>query len=161
MPETQYFDGGLLTYVRGDATNPPGPGEKLIVHVCNDIGAWGAGFVLDLSRRWPQLEGAYRTWHHKGLQLGNVQFVRVELDLAVANLIGQCGIRSANNPHPLDYGALEKGLVTVAEWALEHGATIHMPRIGCGLAGGSWDRVEALVMTCLCGRGLGVTVYDL
>ncbi|WP_435642688.1 hypothetical protein ACR9VJ_06005 [Streptomyces sp. H49] len=35
-----------------------------------------------------------------------------------------------------------------------------MPRIGCGLAGGKWSRVEPLVTERLVGRGISVTVYD-
>ncbi|MEV6001124.1 Appr-1-p processing protein, partial [Streptomyces griseomycini] len=27
-------------------------GVKVIAHVCNDIGGWGKGFVLAVSRRW-------------------------------------------------------------------------------------------------------------
>ena len=35
-----------------------------------------------------------------------------------------------------------------------------MPRIGCGLAGGRWEKVEPLVRTRLSDRGISVTVYD-
>ena len=35
-----------------------------------------------------------------------------------------------------------------------------VPRIGCGLAGGKWSRVEPLVRERLAGRGIAVTVYD-
>jgi hypothetical protein len=35
-----------------------------------------------------------------------------------------------------------------------------MPRIGCGLAGGEWSKVEPLIEEHLCGAGLAVTVYD-
>ena len=52
-----------ITFVRGDATTPSGKGPKIIAHVCNDIGGWGKGFVLALSRRWPEPERAYRAWH--------------------------------------------------------------------------------------------------
>ncbi|MFJ6385555.1 hypothetical protein ACIQI7_36810, partial [Kitasatospora sp. NPDC092039] len=51
---------GEITYVRGDATTPQGKGVKVIAHVCNDLGGWGKGFVLALSRRWPEPEAAYR-----------------------------------------------------------------------------------------------------
>ncbi|MEU2680946.1 hypothetical protein ABZ638_29070 [Streptomyces sp. NPDC007107] len=40
------------------------------------------------------------------------------------------------------------------------GASVHMPRIGCGLAGGTWARVEPLVTGRLVARGIEVTVYD-
>jgi hypothetical protein len=36
-----------------------------------------------------------------------------------------------------------------------------MPRIGCGLAGGTWDRIEPLIHERLLSAGLHVTVYDL
>ncbi|RAJ47078.1 hypothetical protein K353_00279 [Kitasatospora sp. SolWspMP-SS2h] len=41
------------------------------------------------------------------------------------------------------------------------GASVHMPRIGCGLAGGRWERIEPLVTDRLTARGVPVTVYDL
>jgi len=36
----------MITYLVGDATQPQGEGVKVIAHICNDIGAWGAGFVI-------------------------------------------------------------------------------------------------------------------
>jgi hypothetical protein len=52
-----------ITYIRGDATVPSVKGVKVIAHVCNDIGGWRKGFVLGVSRRWPEPEAAYRAWH--------------------------------------------------------------------------------------------------
>jgi len=49
-----------IEYVKGDATAPTGDGQKIIVHVCNDLGKWGKGFVLAISRRWKTPEKAYR-----------------------------------------------------------------------------------------------------
>lgn len=36
-----------------------------------------------------------------------------------------------------------------------------MPRIGAGLAGGSWDQIEPLILNHLTERGIPVTIYDL
>jgi hypothetical protein len=47
----------------GDATKPEGAGVKIIAHVCNDIGAWGRGFVLALSKLSPAPERAFREWY--------------------------------------------------------------------------------------------------
>ena len=41
-----------IQYRTGDATRPEGDGPKIIAHICNDVGAWGKGFVLALSKRW-------------------------------------------------------------------------------------------------------------
>jgi hypothetical protein len=38
---------------------------------------------------------------------------------------------------------------------------VHMPRIGCGLAGGQWEEIEPIIETTLGAKGVAVTVYDL
>ena len=35
-----------------------------------------------------------------------------------------------------------------------------MPRIGCGLAGGKWERIEPIITQNLSRKGLEVYVYD-
>lgn len=153
-----------IYYLRGDATAPEGEGPKVIVHVCNDLGAWGKGFVLALSARWPQPEAAYRRWAQERqprFALGEVQFVEVAPQLWVANLIGQAGIRRQGSRPPVRYNAIREGLNTVATFALEQKASLHMPRIACGLAGGRWEEVEPLLRETLLAAGLRVTVYDL
>jgi len=87
-----------INYTVGDATNPQIPGNKIIAHICNDIGAWGKGFVLAVSKLSPAPERAYRDWY-KGREqndfvLGAVQFVRLSPEISVANMIGQHGIRT-------------------------------------------------------------------
>ena len=52
----------MLRYVTGDATQPMGSGPRMLVHVCNDIGAWGRGFVLALFKRTKRPEQAYKAW---------------------------------------------------------------------------------------------------
>jgi O-acetyl-ADP-ribose deacetylase (regulator of RNase III) len=153
-----------ITYVRGDATTPPGKGVKLIAHVCNDIGGWGKGFVLALSNRWPEPEAAYRRWHREragnDFALGATQFVQVDRYVWVANMIGQRGTKTGSKGVPVRYEAIDTALTPLADKALELGASVHMPRIGCGLAGGKWSRVEPLITERLIERGIKVTVYD-
>ncbi|MFE4395206.1 MULTISPECIES: macro domain-containing protein [Streptomycetaceae] len=154
-----------ITYVRGDATTPHGKGVKVIAHVCNDLGGWGKGFVLALSRRWPEPEAAYRRWHREratnDFGLGAVQLVQVDPHVWVANLVGQRGIRTGRSTGvPVRYEAIDTGLDALGGHALRLGASVHMPRIGCGLAGGRWERVEPLVTARLTDRGVPVTVYD-
>jgi O-acetyl-ADP-ribose deacetylase (regulator of RNase III) len=153
-----------ITYIRGDATAPSGKGVKLIAHVCNDLGGWGKGFVLALSRRWPEPEKAYRVWHRDRAKndfgLGAIQLVRVERYLWVANMIGQRGTRTGSKGVPVRYEAIDTALGRLADEATGLGASVHMPRIGCGLAGGKWSRVEPLIKERLVGRGVAVTVYD-
>jgi len=149
-----------IRYVTGDATCPIGTGNKIVAHVCNDIGAWGAGFVLAVSRRWPLAREAYLAQKQDhGLVLGTVGIVKVEDAIWVANMIAQHGIRSQRSTPPIRYDALKKCLAGVASHAREFHATVHMPRIGCGLAGGRWEMIEPLI----CGElaRIEVFVYDL
>ncbi|MFR9246851.1 MAG: hypothetical protein ACLVLB_15195 [Bacteroides thetaiotaomicron] len=69
-----------ILYIKGDATAPIGSGVKVITHICNDIGGWGKGFVLALSKKWKMPEEAYRQWYksQEEFTLGAVQFVNVE-----------------------------------------------------------------------------------
>ncbi|GAO41407.1 macro domain-containing protein [Flavihumibacter petaseus] len=152
-----------LSYLKGDATNPLNSGNKIIVHVCNDIGGWGKGFVMAISKRWKEPEAQYREWHRTGenFVLGQVQFVQVEDDLWVANIIGQHKIKSdENGDPPIRYEAIASGLEKVSEFAVDKAASVHMPRIGCGLAGGTWDRIEPIIEATLMKNNLDVYVYD-
>jgi len=159
-----------VKYMIGDATAPVGPGNKIICHVCNDIGVWGKGFVLALSKRCPQPEAAYRQWHKdrgsNNFGLGAVQWVEVTPEIRVANLIGQHGIKHGSTGNqdrqpPIRYEAIEAGLTLVAQTAMEKQASVHMPRIGCGLAGGTWDQIEPILRRTLLAKDVQVFVYDL
>lgn len=170
-----------IRYVQGDATRPQGAGAKIIAHCCNTTGVWGRGFVLALSRQWSLPERAYRSWHrrgdtttiinHKGntitvpmnFALGEVQLVTVEHNhLYVANLIGQEGIRADKRGRPpVRYEAIRQGLKNLAFYATALEASVHMPRIGAGLAGGRWDEIARIIADELTSRGVAVTVYDL
>ena len=147
----------LINYVVGDATAPEGEGKKIICHICNDLGAWGAGFVLALSKKWTYPEQFYRA--RQKFPLGSADVLQVEEDVYVANMIAQHGVKSsADNTPPIRYLALTEALYKVNTIAEEMGATLHMPRIGCGLAGGEWEVVEAVIKKTVT---VDVTVYDL
>jgi len=153
-----------ITYRKGDATAPVADGIKIICHVCNDVGGWGKGFVLALTKRWPEPEAQYRAWHQQGeaagFRLGAIQLVEVAPALLVANMVAQRGVRPVGGVPPLRYDALRECLAALAERAASLGASIHMPRIGCGLAGGTWPEVEALIAATLVAASVPVYVYD-
>jgi len=168
----------MINYLTGDATNPQGNGNKLIPHIVNDKGGWGAGFVLALSRKWTQPEKEYRKWFRFGhgdgnpkFELGNVQFVSVEKDIIVANMIAQTlgyTIEECVDPvtymtanisvPPIRYDALKKCLEKVNSMAISMNATIHAPRFGSQLAGGSWSEIEKIINEIIT---VDVYIYDL
>lgn len=152
-----------INYIKGDATAPVSENSKIIVHICNDIGGWGKGFVMAISKKWKLPEIKYREWFKNkiGFELGKVQFVQVENDIWVANLIGQHKInKDENGEAPIRYNAIEEGLKAVASFAIENNLSVHMPRIGCGLAGGTWEVIEPIILKTLSENDLEVTVYD-
>ena len=148
-----------IHYIKGDATRPRGDGTKIICHICNDIGAWGAGFVLALSARWSEPEDSYRVMSKDERKLGNVSIVEVEDDILVANMIGQRGVGcDENGLPPIRYTAVRAALKSVNDLATQINATLHMPRFGCGLAGGRWEDIESIIKEVVT---VNVYVYDL
>lgn len=152
-----------LQYVSGDATAPQRPAPWMIAHVCNDLGRWGKGFVKPLARRWPAAKREYLARARAtGVALGEVQFVALGEGRWVANMIGQRGVyRAGRKDAPIRYEALARCLARTSARALELGASLHMPRIGAGLAGGDWAEIEALLRGQLALARLEVLVYTL
>ena len=154
----------MIKYVKGDATKPQGEGMKIVAHVDNDVGGWGRGFVLAVSKRWKTAETAYREWYKNRQQndfaLGSVQFVHVQDDVYVANMIGQHGVYEEDGVAPIRYDALRSCLKRVCEFAKGHKASIHSPRFGAGLAGGKWEEIEKIINEELVNHGIDVTIYD-
>lgn len=132
----------VIRYIQGNLFDHVSPGV-VIPHVCNDIGAWGAGFVVPLAKAFPQSKEAYLSLSHR--RLGVTQFVGVDNGVTVANMIAQRGIgRSETGAIPLRYDALETCMKSVAEFCHD-GLRIVCPEFGCGLAGGKWEIVERMI----------------
>lgn len=153
-----------IKYVTGDATRPEGDGNRIIAHICNDYGGWGAGFVLALSKRDPTPEAAYRDWHSGQavyplpFGLGKVQVVGFtdEAGLYVANMVAQKGDKCS-----LVWLAVCLNKLSIIAKKMRPWATVHMPRVGTGLGGETWEHVEVLVRQFLVNHSVPVTVYDL
>ena len=136
-----------LHYLIGDATDPVVK-PATICHVCNDCrpGKWGAGFVMALSRKNKDPQEAYMKWSNQpDYALGAVQLIPFAEDVLVANMIAQHDVRWNGKVPPIRYDALEQCLSSVYKHCLNTSRTLHMPRIGCVLAGGSWDLIEAII----------------
>lgn len=153
-----------ITYLKGDATAPRGAGLRILAHIVSNRGmVWGAGFGRAVRKKWPKVQDEFAKWvvgHHDDFQLGNIHISRVDDSLVVAHLVAQHGVGPSRMPR-IRYGALEKCLEKLADHALTTGASVHMPRIGTGEAGGSWEIVGEIVEDTLCQRRVDVTVYDL
>ncbi|QOI67532.1 hypothetical protein SEA_BEUFFERT_157 [Streptomyces phage Beuffert] len=157
----------MVKYVKGDATKPIGDGLKIIAHVTNDEGLWGSGFVLAVDKLSPRPRKFYLETHADYMEqgfifspLGMVELVVAAPDIYVCNMTAQHRtIRTVEKP--ICYKSLEACLDKLARLAIAEDATVHMPRIGCGLARGDWNVVESIINRTLTLRDVDVTVYDL
>jgi len=118
--------------------------EGIICHQVNCMGKMGAGIALALRKKWPQVYTDYmKAYELNQLRLGQVVFTTIVPDqLIVANLCGQ--YRYGRDKRYTDYSALERCLVSVVNY--NSNLPVYIPyRMGCGLAGGSWEMVSAIV----------------
>ena len=163
---------GKLTVVKGDATEPQvsNPHEiAMVPHVCNDIGGWGKGFVMALSRKWSKPEDAYRSFcemNGKLPILGKVCYAKINNSLVIANMIGQKGTVSADNPIPIKYKALVNCMAEVVAYIemiksqTVNTVVIHCCKFGSDLAKGDWNFILELIREIWLENGIDVVVYE-
>lgn len=176
-----------ITYKKGNLfDNLVEDKKNIILHVCNDAGGWGSGFVISINEHCgPKPEAKYRTWYATkeyklgglgGLtyrfKLGQVQFVKVKDSLVVCNMLAQScpGGRSysyfGRKEHhvPFRPESFRECLFNVAEALDKHGKldTINLcsPLMGCGLAGGDKKEVFGIVDDVF-GKEIDLTVWEL
>lgn len=177
-----------IIYVEGDLFNKIAAIEKgtvLVPHVCNNAGAWGAGFVVPLGKLYPSTRTCYFDWYDgkhgihleagyygddkklvsgvPRFMLGATQEIVAheigEKRVVVFNMIAQAGI---GGKRPLRYDALAKCMGHVVEACDKcKEPSIHAPLFGAGLAGGNWDFIAALIEDTWLSRDIPVTIYYL
>jgi len=168
----------MINYVIGDLfENIPitDPTIKVIIpHICNDIGAWGKGFVVPLGRKFPDAKERYISWYKDTIpdrlafQLGKTQSVIVG-DVVVMNMIAQEGVRRQGYTTPIRYAKLVECMNYVAEACSYYQnkicfpniekVQIHAPKFGSGLAGGNWEFIEVLIKEIW--KNVDVWIYEL
>lgn len=175
--DLEYIQGDIFQHLETDF-------PIMMSHCCNDIGAFGAGFVTALSNKWAEPEIEYKKWKYSGkverfnkvrpFCLGEVDYVNVSKSpiIFVANMIGQRGVVSSNNHKPIRYLSLANCMDDVAHTI--NGMNNYMrkknpdkfkpmqifcPKFGAGLAQGNWNVIEELINEIWVDRGIQVTVF--
>jgi len=156
---------GFVTEVTGDCLQfaHRDPAKKaIVIHCCNNIGAWGSGFVIAINNRFgTKPMEIYRagSW-----ELGDISFYYNEKeDIGIYNIIGQDGIVGIDNPRPIRYDAIYEGCEKVlADANKKFGDQweIHMPKMGSGLAQGNWSVIRTIVEQIFSIHGIDVWVYN-
>lgn len=152
-----------IRLLHGNVLEPRADGKKIICQLVNDKAVkWGGGVANKIARRFPHAEEAYSKQVVQIPQrnrLGRAIFSEASEDVTIASLIGQEGFGPSLFPR-IRYAALSDCLEQVAEYAASTGASIHMPKIGTGSAGGDWSTINELIDDVMVRAGLSVTVYD-
>lgn len=157
--------------VKGDIFNTH---CNIICHQVNCQGVMGHGIAKQVKEKYKGVFNEYKRYcdAHAGnreAMLGEALIVDIDYGAAVldwlvdkerkyiANIFGQLtygtGLRT-------DYKALVLGLEVVANFAKEHNLSVAIPyKIGCGLAGGDWNKVNTLIEGVFAGTELEVLMY--
>lgn len=177
MNKINYIEGDLFAGISNKSSN------IMIPHVVNCKGAWGAGFVLPLTKYYPNARDEYIWWANgKGrtyvgnliteessyaeltsFEMGITQFCKVSDNVVVANMNAQTlggGFR------PLYYNYLSSCMDKVAQhcedgYCVDGGYEIVAPLFGSGLSQGDWNIVEELITDCWLRKNINVTIYYL
>ena len=171
---------GIYVETIGDITKVTEASNLNIVipHVCNNIGAYGAGVALAIKNKWRHayyyyyrhLEAFKREGVDKKKLLGKNSYAHFEengCNVTVVNMIAQKGLRNQNNRRPLNYGALVECMSSLYPDIIEAGYYNHKPfeictvKFGSDLAGGNWNFIKLLIEDIWLEQGIDVTVYNL
>jgi len=145
-------DGGQavsIEVIQGDLLDFPA-GITVIADGRNAQGVMGGGLALAIKKRYPKVYEAYRTVYERGdLTLGSLIPTEVEDGKFVFGLITQ--EHYGTDRRHTDYEALYVCLLGVRlslESSLKQGRehVLGLPhKIGCGLGGGEWSVVSAMI----------------
>lgn len=120
----------------------------VVGHQVNTQGQMGHGLAREIREQYPVAYTAYRdALRDHTLVLGGICPVEVAPARWIVHLAGQ---RRAHGwpRQKTDYVALARALVALNDWSARDGMNVGLPyALGCGLGGGQWAVVSALIAT--------------
>lgn len=145
----------MIKYVKGDLFLAP---ETIIAHGCNCLGGFGSGVAKIMAEKHPKSRFEYiNKFQNKGWKLGEVQFVKSN-GKVIANCATQYNYGSPKGGKVyVDYDAIKEVMEKLKKVCLEHNLTVAIPKIGAGLAGGDWNKIESIINSVF--SDLEITVY--
>lgn len=159
-----------MTYHKGDIFSRNITGHELIIcHQVNCKGVMGAGLAKQIRTMFPFLYEQYKRTCNRATKsedlLGKALFSPIQYNgnhWLIANLFAQDGF--GRDKCYTDYNALRKALSAVRGVATPLPArtltTVRIPyKMGCGLAGGSWDIVLQIIQDELVAHDIPVEIW--
>lgn len=117
--------------------------QLLLIHGCNTMNSMGKGLAKSIAAHWSLARTVERDTLKGDInKLGKYTLAVISPRLSIVNLYTQYGYGRGLQ---LDYEALEQGLILVCQELVYPDTLIVIPKqIGCGLAGGDLQKVEAI-----------------
>lgn len=150
----------MITIVHGNILNAT---EDIVGHQVNCLGTYASGLAKQVCDAYPQAYKEYKLLcdmytSDPNILLGYCQFVFAEK--TIAHLFGQFDYGRDSKKVYTRYDYLEWSLDRLSKHSLEEGKTVALPyNLGCGLANGSWDIVQDLILKSFVNQK--VTLYKI
>lgn len=163
-----------LKYIKGDCLADSVIYRKdicvVVPHVCNDVGGWGSGFVLAINKVSQKPKEEYKKFSKQNdFKLGQIQTIWIKDNFWVCNMIAQrdYGAKLSHkgtylNIPNIRYDSLRECLlrlkVEISRATMK--VVVVSPKFGSGLAGGDWNKIEALILEVFSDMDLDWEVYE-
>ena len=125
---------------------------EAIGHQCNCFNTMGSGIAPLIAKAFPKAYDVdQRTTRGDTTKLGTLTYADCSYDkqkLLVFNLYGQygCGRGRGLGLPDTDYKALRSAMIVMRSLLRVAGmASIGLPKLGCGLGGGDWEKVSRII----------------
>lgn len=141
---------------------------KAIAHQANCYATMGAGIAAQIAKQFPEAENADKRMDHdfpKLKKLGMFSFARIKQpDWYIFNLYGQGRYGRVNGVsiRQTNYEAIYNALSSCAHFCVTHEIeSIGFPKnMSCGIAGGDWGVIEAMIRSTFKDTGMLVTICE-
>jgi O-acetyl-ADP-ribose deacetylase (regulator of RNase III) len=148
----------MIRYITGDLVKDADQFD-VIAHCANCFHSMGSGIAPQIKDKFPEAYAADCATKKGDLdKLGTISHTTSGKPIVV-NLYGQydyTGRRSGKMD--LDYDAIRKALIAMKEKF--SGKTMAMPKIGAGLAGGDWTKIEAIIDEVMRGEYVTIVLWE-
>lgn len=151
----------MITYIKGDLLDS---NCDYICHQVNCQGIMGGGIAKQIREKWPEVYEQYlefyNRWQDPDNQLGEIDIVELNesrrrvINMYAQDSYGRDGYRYTS------YDAFACALESIRQ-STTYNDSIGFPKnIGCGLGGGNWKVISALIEDIL-GDCRDVYIYEL
>lgn len=132
-----------IKYIKGDLLRAE---VDIIAHGCNCKQTMAAGIAVPIVREFQQAESADRAFKPQKPEerLGLIDIVKVPgwNIRFVVNCYTQLGFGTGLQ---ISYPAIRKCMEQLHDFALKNKYSVGIPKIGAGLGGGDWKKIEEII----------------